>query len=46
MQRPQKPVTPLRATTREMRAGKVMSFVAVYWVELSVELPPVGQLPA
>ena len=34
-------MTPLRGITREMRAGKVKWFVAVYWVDFSVELRPV-----
>jgi hypothetical protein len=29
-----------------MQVGKVTSFVAVYWEDLSVELRPVGPLPA
>ena len=46
MRRLQQPVTPLRGTTREMQAGKAMWSVAVYWVDLLEELPPVAPLPA
>ena len=43
---PRELVTPLRGNTREMRAGKVTWFVAVYSVDFSVQPRPVGPLPA
>ena len=46
MLRLHEPVTPLREITREMQAGKVRWFVAAYWVDFSVQLQPVGPLPA
>jgi hypothetical protein len=36
----------MRVTTREMQVGKVMWFVAVYLVDFSVQLRPVGPLQA